>query len=215
MVAFHAASPLQTAAEQQRVTELAARCGCRLVRFPFAPFAWPEFVANSPSRCYLCKKRNYSHFLAALTAYGCSALLDGTNADDLHDERPGLAALRELGVRTPLAAEGLRKEDVRECARAIGLPVWNAPSSSCLATRIPHGQPITPENIGFVAMVEEYLMGQGFWGCRVRWGAERLTIEVRKRDIPRFNALSDTPSFRKMASQKGFKAFLVTQRIDR
>lgn len=215
VVAFHAVSSLQTGAEQQRASALAARCNCRLVRFESDPFAWPEFVANPPTRCYLCKKKIYSRFTAALTEYGSSVLLDGTNADDLHDDRPGLAALRELNTRSPLAAIGLCKQEVRQCARAIGLPNWDTPSSSCLATRIPHGQRITPENIGFVAMLEEYLSGQGFLGCRVRWGAENLTIEVRSEDCSRLVALSDTPHFHKMAHRKGFRSIVVAKRSDR
>ncbi len=215
IVAFHAVTPLQTVAEQQRATQLAAGCGCRLVRFAIDPLAWPEFVANPPERCYLCKKKMYSRLVAALPEYGCRVLLDGTNADDLRDDRPGLKALRELGVQTPLAAIGLHKGDVRRCAEAVGIPTWNAPSSSCLATRIPHGQPITPENTGFVARLEEYLNCQGFPGCRVRWGAENLVIEVREEDIPRLIALSGTPLFQKMAYQKGFKSLLVAKRIDR
>lgn len=215
VVAFHAATPLHTAVERQRAADFAARCGCRLVRFESDPFAWPEFAANPPNRCYLCKKKIYSRFAAALAEYGSSVLLDGTNADDLHDDRPGLAVLRELGVRTPLAAVGLRKEEVRRCAREIGIPSWNAPSSSCLATRIPHGQPISPENIGFVAAMEEYLTGQDFLGCRVRWGLEHLTVEVRPDDYSRMIALSKTTTLRKMARQKGFRSVLVATRVAR
>lgn len=215
VVAFHAVTPLQTAAERQRVAELVSRFACRLVRFEIDPLGWPEFVANPPERCYLCKKKIYSQLVAALPEYGCHVLLDGTNADDLHDDRPGLMALRELGIQSPLADIGLRKEDVRKCAREKGIPTWDAPSSSCLATRIPHGQSITLENIGFVARMEEYLTGQGFPGCRVRWGAKNLTIEVRKEDISRLTALSETPPFHKMAYQKGFTPLLIAQRIDR
>lgn len=215
VVAFHVASPLQTSAEQQRATELAARCGCRLARFEVDPLAWPEFVANPPERCYLCKKKMYSRLIAALPEYGCAVLLDGTNADDLNDDRPGLVALRELGVQTPLAAIGIRKAEVRRCAREVGIPTWEAPSSSCLATRIPHGQPITQEKIAFAAMLEEYLGRQGFAGCRVRLGVDELRIEVREGDIPRLTALSKTPLFHKMAYQKGFKVLVAAQRIAR
>jgi len=215
VVAFHAVTSLQIVAERQRAIELAASFGCRLVPFEAEPLAWPEFVANHPERCYLCKTKIYSRFIASLGEYGCGVLLDGTNADDLLDDRPGLVALRELGIMTPIAALGIGKEEVRRCARDIGIPTWGAPSSSCLATRIPHGQPITLENTAFVAMLEEYLTGQGFLGCRVRWGAASLTIEVRGGDIPRLNALSDTRIFRKMASQGGFKVLRVAQRFDR
>lgn len=215
VVAFNALSPLQKPEEQQRAVEAAARCGCQLVRFEFSPLEWPEFVANPPNRCYLCKKKTYSLFSAHLADHGAAVLLDGTNADDLNDDRPGLVALAELGVLTPLATAGLRKTEVRACAREIGIPAWDAPSSSCLATRIGHGQAITQENIGFVAKVEEYLTGRGFAGCRVRWGAKNLTIEVRAGDIPRLTTLSTTPLFRKMASQKGFRPLVLAQRNDR
>lgn len=211
-LAFHAASPLHIVEEQERAERLAALVGCRLVRFALNPLAWPQFVANPPDRCYLCKKHIYSQFSAALAQFGCNALLDGTNIDDLGDQRPGLAAVRELGVATPLVAAGFRKEDVRLCSRESGLPTWDQLSSSCLATRIRAGQPITPENIDFVARCEKQLLAEGFAGCRVRWGATALTIEVQEADYSRLVAGSASLVIQKTARGAGFTTILFATR---
>lgn len=207
VVAFQMVSSLHTPAEQQRAADFAAHCSCSLVRFPFNPLEWPEFVANPANRCYLCKKKIYSLFLPHLAKHGATLLMDGTNADDLHEDRPGLVALRELGVATPLADLGLTKQEVRACAKVMGLHVWNTPSSSCLATRIQAGLAITSERIDGIASVEEFLSGVGFSSCRARLGArDELTIEVIAEDHSRLLPLLQDPNFRKMTHQKGFRA---------
>ena len=212
VVAFHAVTPLQTSEEQNRAVRFAGQIGCRLVRFPFDPFSWPEFVANPPDRCYLCKKKIYSLFQGALAAHGCNALLDGTNLDDLDDYRPGLKAVRELGCLTPLAECGFTKAEVRACSREAGLVSWEQPSSSCLATRIRSGVAITPDNIDFVARCENYLMSQGVSGSRVRWGAEELVVEVCEQDISLVDYLSKGPLLSQMACEAGFAGVAVAIR---
>lgn len=151
------------------------------------PLSWHAFTANPEDRCYQCKSRVYSLFRDRTAEMGITSLIDGTNADDLRSDRPGLRALRELGVGTPLAEAGLSKKDVRELSREAGLNTWNRPSSSCLATRIPNGMEITRERIDLVGRAESVLEEMGFAGCRVRLdrsNAGTAKLEVQNKDLP-------------------------------
>jgi len=153
------------------------------------PLSWEEFVRNPADRCYVCKLRVYRLFLEAGAKLGITALIDGTNYDDLHSSRPGLRALRELGIGTPLAAAGLTKDEVRSLSRDIGLDTWDYPSASCLATRIPEGLAITAERIFLIEKLESYLESLGFFGCRVRLDrgyCEKIFIQVQEKDIGEF-----------------------------
>lgn len=183
--AFHAASDLIATGEIRRVVSTLKTLGCRSRIFPLDPFVWPEFVANPPDRCYLCKKKIYQTFASAAQEAGIPALLDGTNTDDLLEERPGRKALLELQVHTPLAEAGLAKKEIRLLSREFALSTWNAHSLSCLATRIAPGEAITREKIFLVARCEDFLAGQGFFGTRVRLASGAATIEVVESDRER------------------------------
>jgi len=152
------------------------------------PFAWEEFVSNPDDRCYKCKSRVYRLFLARAEELGITSLIDGTNIDDMQSDRPGLRALREMGVGTPLADAGLSKEDVRVLSKEIGLNTWDRPSSSCLATRIPSGLEITEQRIDLVARAESILEEMGFAGCRVRLDRHESAtayLQVQQHDVQR------------------------------
>lgn len=140
------------------------------------PLEWPEVAANPQARCYHCKRRLYQLFYERMQQRGYSNLLDGTNCDDLNSHRPGLRAIEELGVRMPLVEAGFAKADVRALSRLLHLTTWDRLSSSCLATRIPTGMPITTERLRNVAMFEEHLRRFGFVGCRVRLHSGREDI---------------------------------------
>lgn len=155
------------------------------------PLAWTEFASNPADRCYLCKSRVYRLFLDHARRQGMAELLDGTNADDLQSERPGLKALQELGIVTPLAAAGLSKAEVRALSRQIGLDTWDVPSASCLATRIPEGLAITPARLARIDILETYLEGIGCEGCRVRLDRrdeDTVYVQVQEKDLPRLVA---------------------------
>lgn len=214
-IAFHAVTPLQAAGEAARAERYASQVGCRLVRFAIDPFSWPEFVANPADRCYLCKRKIFSLFQETLAAHGGKVLLDGTNLDDLSDHRPGLKAVRELGCLMPLVECGFTKAAIRQCSRLLGLASWEQPSSSCLATRIPAGMAITPENIAFVGRCENYLAYQGFPGCRARWGARTLRVEVREEDFSRVHTLSEDLLLSKLACDAGFAEVVFAARASR
>jgi len=132
------------------------------------PLLWKEFVRNTEQRCYFCKLRMYQEFFARAHVRGFSTLLDGTNLDDLKDSRPGLQAIHELGVRTPLVEIGLSKIEIRQASRQAGLDTWDKPGGSCLATRIPHNRPISSELLQRIQYFESNLHRFGFNGCRVR-----------------------------------------------
>jgi len=142
------------------------------------PLAWPEFVANPPDRCYHCKRKIFAAICELAAALGLDAAVDGTNLDDLEEFRPGLRALRELAIRHPLVEAGFTKEDIREASRMLGLPTWNLPSNSCLATRIKSGLPIRVETLRAAAEAEAALARLGFTGHRVRVGETTATVEV-------------------------------------
>lgn len=185
VVALHGRTPLQAAGEYENALAIAASLGCRPLVVELNPYDWPEVTANTPRRCYHCKSKLYRIFLAQAARQGRFSLLDGTNLDDLAQERPGLAALAELGVKMPLAACGLDKQKVRALALACKLPNWDKPSASCLATRIMDCQTITPAKIALVAKAEEFLRQKKFLGCRFRHCGERCMVEVRSGDFPR------------------------------
>ena len=150
------------------------------------PLLWPEFVMNTDDRCYLCKKRMYSALGKAMAAEGCSVLVDGTNLDDLLEQRPGLKAIREMQVGTPLAEAGLTKQEIRLIARKEGLANYALPSNSCLATRIQHGSPIVEKSLRTIESAEHFLHERGFLGCRVRLRDAFFLIEVQEKDFAAF-----------------------------
>ena len=179
-------TPLLPAGEGSAVREIVGKMGCRLHVVSLDPLSWPDFAANPPERCYLCKKRIYQSLQKGLFESGFAALMDGTNLDDLNDSRPGLKALDELGIRRPLAEAGLTKKDVRRLSRELDLVTWNKHSSSCLATRIATGQQITRNKLLLVQRCEDILADFGFMGCRVRISGECASIELLEEDIDRF-----------------------------
>jgi len=123
---------------------------------------------NGPDRCYYCKKNMFTAMIKAACEDGFSLLIDGTNASDDADDRPGMRALRELSVRSPLRECGLTKQQIRALSQEAGLFTWNKPAYACLATRIPTGTPITGEMLKKTEQAEDYLSGLGFRDFRVR-----------------------------------------------
>ena len=145
----------------------------------------PGFVKNSPERCYLCKKEIFSHLRQIAEKEGIPYVLDGENADDSDDYRPGSQATRELGVRSPLREAGLKKEEVRILSRHLGLPTWNKPALACLASRFPYGTEIDKKGLDQVDKAEEYLHSLGFSQVRVRHHGSIARIEVLPEEISR------------------------------
>ena len=144
-----------------------------------------EFAANPPLRCYYCKKELMSSIRTIADREGIAAIVDGQNADDSDDFRPGARAAAELGVRSPLREAGLRKAEIRALSKRLGLPTWNKPAMACLASRFPYDTPITPEALGRVEKAEEALRRMGFGQLRVRHHGTVARIEVLPDEIKR------------------------------
>lgn len=176
--AYYAKSVFQPAFEWEDARRLAQSLGVELTVVPVDILAVAGAAANGPRRCYHCKRALFTALRGAAAADGYPLLLDGTNASDDAGERPGMQALRELAVRSPLRECGLTKAEVRERSRQAGLFTWNKPAYACLATRVPTGEAITPETLRKVEAAEEALFSLGYSDLRVRvfHGAARLQL---------------------------------------
>ena len=171
--------------EQDEAAAFCAREGIRQVVVDSEELAIPGFQQNPPNRCYLCKKELFTKILEIARAEGLSAVAEGSNMDDLGDYRPGLQAIRELGIRSPLREAGLTKDDIRALSRRMGLPTWNKPSFACLASRFPYGEEITVERLTRVECAEQYLLDFSFGQVRVRSHGDLARIELCAADIPK------------------------------
>lgn len=192
---FFAQSPLLTAVESTRACTWPARHGFSTQRvltvLEIDSLAWPAFIENPPDRCYHCKRQLFEMLIAQQQAHGLAVLADGTNLDDLSSDRPGLRAVRELDVRSPLAEAKLTKADIRGISRLWGLFSWDTPASSCLATRIPSGMAVTESRLRKIETLEEGMANLGLIGCRVRLCPHsEQTIELAIRDCD-FSLLAD------------------------
>lgn len=136
------------------------------------------FSKNPANRCYYCKKELFSKIRELAAQNGISHVVDGSNVDDLGDYRPGMVAMGELGVSSPLREAGLTKDDIRALSREMGLPTWNKQPFACLASRFPYGHEITREKLGMVDRAEQYLLDLGFRQVRVRHHGDIARIEV-------------------------------------
>ena len=146
----------------------------------------PAVAANPPDRCYHCKKRVFTAIWEAARRDGYELLLDGTNASDDAGDRPGMRALEELSVRSPLRECGLTKPEIRALSKKAGLFTWDKPAYACLATRIAAGEPITVEKLARTERAEDCLFSLGFSDFRVRSRNETAIIQLREEQFPLF-----------------------------
>ena len=183
MLAVTVRSPVESPDETQQAIELARLGGFRHQVVDMDDLADPNFSANPPDRCFHCKLRRFQALQVLAQEQGLAWLADGTNADDASDYRPGLRALKQIGVRSPLAESGLTKPDIRAVAQVLGLPNWNKPAAPCLATRFPYNIRLTRSEIERVGSAETYLHGLGFTSVRVRVHQDLARIEVAPQDF--------------------------------
>lgn len=176
VVALTAVTPYMASWEIAEARELTTLIGVRhrLLELPM-PVA---IVNNPPDRCYRCKRELFAQLKTIAAEEECAWLADGTNRDDLDDYRPGMRALAELGVRSPLLEAGLGKAEIRRYARALNLPVWNKPAFACLLTRLPHDTAVRPELLRRVEAAERALLTLGFGRVRVRCHDDLARIEL-------------------------------------
>lgn len=178
-------SPSVPARQMRQAREIAARFGMRHEVLPTAEVEKERYRDNPPDRCYFCKDELYSILSGQAAERGFSTVVDGLNADDLGDYRPGRRAAEEHRVRSPLMEAGLSKDEIRELSRRAGLPTADEPASACLASRFPYGVRITPEKLRMVDEGEETLRRLGFRVFRVRHHEQLVRLEFAKEELAR------------------------------
>lgn len=169
--------------ERAEAEAIAVQIGARCVPLESHETSDPRYLANMPNRCYFCKSEVYHHLIEYAQHEGYRYVVDGTNLDDLSDHRPGRQAAREQGVRSPLQEVGLTKAEIRELARALGLPNWDKPAAPCLSSRIPYGTAITLSMLSQVEQAELALHQMGFRQLRVRHHDDIARLEVEASDF--------------------------------
>ena len=184
-VAVTASSVLLPDRELADAREVARIIGARHIVLDFDALAVPGVASNPADRCYRCKSALMSQLVELARREGLSQVAEGSNTDDDNDYRPGMRAVTELGIASPLKAAGLSKRDVRELARLSGLPVWDKPSAACLASRIPCGEPIDVGRLERVVAAEQVLLGFGFSQVRVRDIGGTARVEVASDEVSR------------------------------
>ena len=182
--AYYAKTPFQPRFEYEDACRLARELDVPLTVVELDILAVPEAAANGPQRCYHCKRALFNRLWETARRDGYPVLLDGTNASDDAGDRPGMRALRELEVRSPLRECGLTKEEVRRLSREAGLFTWDKPAYACLATRIPTGTPIQARDLERVERAEAALAALGFRDFRVRLFHGAARIQVTAAQLP-------------------------------
>jgi uncharacterized protein len=182
-IAFTALSPAVAPDELEGARAVARQLGVRHIEKRSNELEDPRYAQNPVNRCYYCKTELYTLATAEASALGLNAVVSGTNADELSDYRPGLAAAGEHQVVQPLAEAGLTKAEIRELSRAIGLPTWDKPQQPCLSSRIPYGTEVTAERLSQLARSEMALRALGLREFRVRFHGQIARIEVGEREL--------------------------------
>jgi uncharacterized protein len=186
-MAVTAVSQLTPRQEKQDALEMAKRIGTAHLLVDADDLADPVFRDNPHDKCYHCKKRRFGLLKEMAREKGFQVVADGTNGDDFDDYRPGLKAIEELGIRSPLNEAGFHKEDIRRLSRRLGLPTWDKPAFACLASRVPYGYVITAEKLQQIDEGEIYLRQLGLCRqVRVRHHGAVARIEVDPQAIHRF-----------------------------
>ncbi|MBQ7466002.1 MAG: ATP-dependent sacrificial sulfur transferase LarE [Oscillospiraceae bacterium] len=186
VTAYYVSTAFQPAFEGEDARRLCAQLGVTLRTVEVDVLSRPEVTENSPRRCYFCKKRLFTAMQSAAATDGCTVLCDGTNASDDAADRPGMVALRELQVASPLREAGLTKGEIRALSRQAGLFTWDKPAYACLATRIPTGTAITAADLQRTERAENDLASLGFREFRVRLFSGAARIHLRENQFPLF-----------------------------
>lgn len=183
VIAVIAASETFPSREFDAAVKLAEDMGVSVMKTEISELDNANFVANGPDRCYHCKTGLYVHLKRIAKEHGYPYILDGSNVDDLGDYRPGLKAKDEQGVRSILQEAGLKKDEIRQLSKELGLPTWNKPSFACLSSRIPYGTKIEKQKIDQLDKAEDFLFRLGLYQVRVRHHEEIARIEVMPDDL--------------------------------
>jgi uncharacterized protein len=165
----------------------------------------PRYAANPTNRCYFCKTELWTKLVPASRERGFDIVLDGTNADDLGDYRPGAQAAREHRIESPLAAMGFTKAEIRARSRELGIETWSKPSSPCLSSRVPYGTAVTPERLGQIERAERALRALGIVGdMRVRYHGELARVELAPLELPNWLTTERVGQLQHAVREAGF-----------
>ncbi len=184
--------------ELEEAQDIARHIGASHVVLRHSALENPDFVQNTPLRCYFCKKDEFAEIKKFAQEKGFHHVVDGSNQEDMQDYRPGAKALQELGVRSPLREAALVKQDIRLLSRALGLPTWNKPATACLASRFPYNTRIEKSSLKKVGLAEDYLRDLGFRQVRVRHHGSIARIEVVREQ---FNLLFEKKAMDRIVQQ--------------
>lgn len=178
-LAVTAVSETLAGRELEEAKDLAKEIGIAHELMHFSELDDPDFRKNTSSRCFFCQSMRFDHLRKIAERAGVDVLASGTNADDIGDDRPGLAAMTARGIYQPLLSYGVTKIEVRQIARELGLSVWDKPAAACLSSRIPHGTEVTFERLKRIELGEDVLHSYGFTHSRVRdhKGVARLELD--------------------------------------
>jgi uncharacterized protein len=185
-LALTALSPSVAPDEAEEARQLAATLGAKHLVIDSNELADPRYAANPSNRCYFCKTELYGLTEKTRAAHELAVVLDGFNADDKKDHRPGHQAARERAVVSPLGDAGLTKNEIRAWSHRLGLPTWDKPQMACLASRLPYGTQVTVERLNKVANAERALRALGLRTFRVRYHGEIARLELANDEMPRF-----------------------------
>lgn len=186
--------------------EVADRIGLTVREIATDEMSDPRYAANPTNRCYFCKTELWSRLVPLARELGISTVVDGTNADDLTGHRPGMAAAREWGVESPLAAVGLGKQDIRALSAARGLPTWDQPSSPCLSSRLPTGTEVTPLRLARIEVAERAARAIGVQGdLRVRYHGDTARVELTPSEVERWRSTAHRTTLHDAIASAGFR----------
>lgn len=204
-VAITVHSPFVPQREQREAEVFCQGRGIRQLVLEIDPLSIENVRTNPPERCYFCKKALFTAMREAAENAGFPVLAEGSNADDLGDYRPGMRALKELNIRSPLLDAGLTKQEIRALAKSQGLPCWDKPAMACLATRIPCGTPLTVEALRRVEQAEEILTELGFRQLRVRAHGNLARLELGEDEFARLHAAALSAQIVERLKSLGFR----------
>jgi uncharacterized protein len=191
--------------ELEAAKKLAEGMGTEHLILPTNEMNSPQYRANPTNRCYHCKSELYSKLSVLAKERNIAHIVNGINQDDLGDHRPGIVAAEEFGVVSPLAQSGFTKNDIRELSRQIGLSNWEKPAQPCLSSRIPYGEPVSPEKLSMIEQAEDLLLSLGFTELRVRHHGDIARIELNKNDMPRASTEPVSATILEQFKRIGFK----------
>jgi uncharacterized protein len=210
VTAVIAVSPSLPRAEREEALTLAELIGARHLVVSTREMDEPAYLRNDALRCYYCKRELFSVLGPIAERFGDRAVLYGAITDDLGDDRPGMAAAREAGVRAPLIEAGLSKKMIRALSRRLGLPTWDKPAMACLASRIPRSTEITAEALGLVEGAEAAVRALGFRQVRVRYRGRSARVEVDQQGL----RLLQAPDLRRQLIEAVKRSGFETVEID-